>query len=174
VETPPQTKLLYVLSPCKHTKNLLVYDFWHNTTKNEEYRFLAATKINQNGVDCKRAIIQEKRQSPALAAVAATITFPPFPAHACFSRVSPAPGTRLATINYEGRGIAVLLLYFRYELNPFQSTAFCIMYNTPGFGLKTTTIQLFDHWQHLKSPRTHKTVNYVSGVNICTVFDVLV
>jgi hypothetical protein len=24
--------------------------------KNEEYRFLAATKINQDGVDCKRAI----------------------------------------------------------------------------------------------------------------------
>jgi hypothetical protein len=24
--------------------------------KNEEYRFLVATKINQDGVDCKRAI----------------------------------------------------------------------------------------------------------------------
>ena len=37
----------------------MVYDFWHNTTKNEEYRFLVATyvlKINQDGVDCKRAI----------------------------------------------------------------------------------------------------------------------
>jgi hypothetical protein len=35
----------------------IVHDFWHNTTTNEEYRFLiVATKINQDGVECKRAI----------------------------------------------------------------------------------------------------------------------
>jgi hypothetical protein len=34
----------------------IVYDFWHNTTKNEEYRFLAAAKIIHDGVDCKRVI----------------------------------------------------------------------------------------------------------------------
>jgi hypothetical protein len=28
--------------------------------KNEEYRFLVATKINQDGVDCKRAIYVQR------------------------------------------------------------------------------------------------------------------
>jgi hypothetical protein len=36
--------------------------------KNEEYRFLAATKINQDGVDCKRAIDKNntKEENPTI------------------------------------------------------------------------------------------------------------
>ena len=39
----------------------IVYDIWHNTTKNEEYRFLVATyvlKINQDGVIANEQYMQ--------------------------------------------------------------------------------------------------------------------